>query len=111
MPCACTAWQCTSHFTIALIIGPLQLGIDVVQNHHAGEKGTHWDKTNKKLTSFKNGNCFCLVNCLLPVRLLLFSMAVVNHVNGYTRRVYCTARYGIEQSCSAHRQDTDYYAF
>ena len=26
---------------------------------------------------------FFLVNCLLPVRLLLFSMAVVYHVNGY----------------------------
>ena len=56
MPCACTAWQCTPHFTTALIIGPVKLGIDVVQNHHAGEKVTHWDKTNKKLTSFKNGD-------------------------------------------------------
>ena len=51
---------------------------------------------------------FFLVNCLLPVPVLLFSMAVVYHVNGYMRRVYCTARYDTEQSCSAHRQDTAY---
>ena len=28
-------------------IGPLQLTIHVVQNRHAGEQKSHWDKTNK----------------------------------------------------------------
>ena len=27
-------------------MGPLQLAINVVQNHHAGEQKSHWDKTN-----------------------------------------------------------------
>ena len=30
-------------------IGPLQLAIHVVQNRHAGEQKSHWDKTNKKI--------------------------------------------------------------
>ena len=30
-------------------IGPLQLGIHMVQNHGAGEQKSHWDKTNKTL--------------------------------------------------------------
>ena len=29
------------------IISPLRLAIHVVQNHHAGEQKSHWDKTNK----------------------------------------------------------------
>ena len=28
------------------LIGPLQLAIHVVQNRHAGEQKSHWDKTN-----------------------------------------------------------------
>ena len=28
-------------------IGPLQLAIHMVQNRHAGEQKSHWDKTNK----------------------------------------------------------------
>ena len=32
------------------IIGPLQLAIHVVQNRHAGEQKSHWDKTNKRHT-------------------------------------------------------------
>ena len=27
--------------------GPLQLAIYVVQNRHAGEQKSHWDKTNR----------------------------------------------------------------
>ena len=60
-----------------LTIGPLQLA--VVQNRHAGEQKSHWDKTNK-------GN-YHLKLCLpfvyhVPVRLLLSSMAVLYHMNG-----------------------------
>ena len=29
------------------IISPLRLAIHLVQNHHAGEQKSHWDKTNK----------------------------------------------------------------
>ena len=36
-----------------LMKGPLQLVIHVVQNQRFGEQPTHWDKTNKELTSFK----------------------------------------------------------
>ena len=65
-------------------------------------------RQTKSLHHLKMVINFFLVNCLLPVRLLLFSMAVVYHVNGYMRRVYCTARYDTEQSCSVHRQDIAY---
>ena len=34
-----------------LVNGPLQLVSHVVQKHLAGEQETHWDKTNKELTS------------------------------------------------------------
>ena len=42
--------------------GHLQLVIQVVQNHHAGEQGTQWDKTTKRLTPFKMVISF--VSCL-----------------------------------------------
>ena len=29
-------------------MGPLQLAIQGVQNRHAGEQKSHWDKTNKR---------------------------------------------------------------
>ena len=32
------------------LIGPLQLAIHVVQNRHAGEEKSHWDKTKKRHT-------------------------------------------------------------
>ena len=60
-------------------IGPLQLAIHVVQNRRAGEQKSHWDKTNKENYHFKL--CMSFV-CLVPVRLLLSSTAVLNHVNG-----------------------------
>ena len=54
-------------------IGLLQLAIYVVQNRRAGEQKSHWDKTKKLCMSFV---------CLVPVRLLLSSVAVLYHVNG-----------------------------
>ena len=45
---------------MALVIGPLQLAIHVVQNRHAGEQMSHWDKTNKRHTGIiLNGNFLC----------------------------------------------------
>ena len=37
-------------------IGPLQLAIHVLQNRHAGEQTSHWDKTYM----IWNGNFLCL---------------------------------------------------
>ena len=60
-------------------IGPLQLAIHVVQNRRAGEQKSHWDKKNKE--SYHLKLCMFFV-CLVPVRLLLSSTAVLYHVNG-----------------------------
>ena len=60
-------------------IGPLQLAIHEVQNRRAGEKTSHWEKANKENYHFKL--CMSFV-CLVPVRLLLSSVAVLSHVNG-----------------------------
>ena len=68
-----------------LIIGPLQLAIHVVQNRRAGEQKSHWDKTNKENYHLKL--CMSFV-CLVPVRLLLSSVAVLYHVNGQLQRAY-----------------------
>ena len=67
------------------IIDPLQLAIHVVQNRRAGEQKSHWDKTNKENYHLKL--CMSFV-CLVPVRLLLSSMAVLYHVNGQLQRAY-----------------------
>ena len=41
--------------------GPFASGvIHMVQNCHGDEEGTHWDKAEKGLTSFKHGDFFCL---------------------------------------------------
>ena len=53
--------------------------IHVVQNRHAGEQNSHWDKTNKGNYHLKL--CLSFV-CLVPVRLLLSSSAVLYQVNG-----------------------------
>ena len=46
--------------------GPLQLAIYVVQNCHAGEQKSHWDKTNRANYFLKLIMCsFCLFN-LVP---------------------------------------------
>ena len=66
-------------------IGPLQLAIHVVQNRRAGEKKSHWDKTNKENYHLKS--CMSFV-CLVAVRLLLCSTAVLYHVNGWLQRAY-----------------------
>ena len=60
-------------------VGPLQLVIHMVQNRRAGEQKSHWDKTNKENYHLKL--CMSFV-CLVPVRLLLSSVAVLYHVNG-----------------------------
>ena len=44
-------------------IGPLQLAIHVVQNHHVGEQRSHWDKTNKGNYHFKLCMFFVLSQC------------------------------------------------
>ena len=49
-----------------------KLHIHVVQTHHTGEQVTHWDKTNKELLSPK---MVISIVCLVPVRLLLPSLA------------------------------------
>lgn len=59
-------------------IGPLQLVIHIIQNRHARERETHWDKTNKELASFKM--VISLVFLVL-VSLILSNMAVFYHVN------------------------------
>ena len=59
-------------------IGSLQLVIHIIQNRHARERETHWDKTNKELASFKM--VISLVFLVL-VSLILSSMAVFYHVN------------------------------
>ena len=61
------------------VIGLLQPAIHVVQNLRAGEQKSHWDKTNKENYHFKLCRSFV---CLVPVRLLLSSVAVLYHVNG-----------------------------
>ena len=60
-------------------IGPLQLATHVVQNRRAGEQKSHWDKTNKENYHLKL--CMSFV-CLVLVRILLSSVAVLYHVNG-----------------------------
>ena len=54
-------------------IGPLQLVIHMIQNRHARERETCWDKKNKELASFEM--VFSLVFLVL-VSLMLPSMAV-----------------------------------
>ena len=65
----------------------------VVQNHHAGEKGTHWDRANKDLTPFEIAFSLCLSSPQCTPRQLLsltrqdprepmlFSMVVLYHMN------------------------------
>ena len=66
-------------------LGPLQVAIHVVQNRRTGEQKSHGDKTNKGNYHLKL--CMPFV-CLVPVRLLLTSTAVLYHVNGYLQRAY-----------------------
>ena len=67
-------------------IGPLQLVIHVVQNRRAGEQKSPWDETNKENYHLKLCTSFV---CLVPVRLLLSSLAVqLYHVNGYVAEIW-----------------------
>ena len=72
-------------FPESLPIGPLQLAILVVENRHAGNQKSHWDKTNKGNYHLKL--CMAFVG-LAPVRLLHTSMAVLYHVNVKPQRAY-----------------------
>ena len=64
---------------ICMGIGPLQLANHVVQNRLTEGQTSHWHKTNKGNYHLKL--CMPFV-CLVPVRLLLSSTAVLYHVNG-----------------------------
>ena len=64
---------------ISLAIGPLQLAIHVIQNRHAGEQKSHWDKTNKG--NYHSKLCVPFVG-LVPEQLFLSSVAVFYHMNG-----------------------------
>ena len=79
------------------------------KNNHAGEKGTHWDRTNKDLTPFEivcSFVCLCSPQCT-PWRLLRTQespntlqlyMVVLYHMNDLTtgKGLWC-------QVCSAYR--------
>jgi len=54
-----------------VVMGPLQLVAYVVQNHHAGEQGTHWEKINTRINHSKWWKLFVF---LVPVHFLLSSM-------------------------------------
>ena len=68
-----------------LSIGPLQLAILVVQNHHAGMQKSHRDKTN--IGNYHLKLCLPFVG-LAPVRLLHPSIAVLYHMNGKLQKAY-----------------------
>ena len=63
----------------------MQLVIHVVQNRLTEEQKSYWEKTNKEIYLLKL--CVSFV-CLVPVRLLLSSVAALYHVNGYLQRAY-----------------------
>ena len=63
----------------------------VVQKQLAGEQETHWDKTNRELTSSKMVIFFV---CIVPVRFLLTSKVFLYHVTDHLQR----ARYPVEGS-------------
>ena len=50
-----------------------RLAIHVVQNRYSGEQETHWEKTNKRLTSLK---VVILFVCVQPLWFLLTSITV-----------------------------------
>ena len=78
---------CTKFLTMYLkrAIGPLQLTVTRCKNRHAGTQETHWDKTNKELTSFKMVIFFV---CFVPVRLLRPSMAAFVPCDCKLQRAY-----------------------
>ena len=66
-------------------IGPLQLTVTWCKTRHVRTQETHWDKTNKELTSFKIVIFFV---CFVPVRLLRPSMAVFVPCDCKLQRAY-----------------------
>ena len=74
--------------------------IHVVQNRHAEEQKSHWDKTNRGNYHLKL--CMPFI-CLVPVRLLLSSMAVLYDVNGQLQGPISQEK----QSRRLGRRDTD----
>ena len=70
----------------------MQLAIHVVQNRRAGEQKSLWDKTNKENYHLKLCMSFA---CFVPVRLLLSSVAVLYHVNGWLQRTYFDTFLGV----------------
>ena len=83
---------------VCSITGPLQLVIHGVQNCRAGEQMSHWDKTNKENYHFIL--CMSFV-CLVPVRLLLSSMAVF-----YLRMASCKGPISWLFSMTIHKPST-----
>ena len=67
-------------------MGPLQLTVTWYKNRHVGTQETHWDTTNKELTSFKMVIFFV---CFVPVRLLRPNMAVFVPCDCKLQRAYC----------------------
>ena len=55
------------------------------QNRYAWEQETHWVKKNKEIDHFKWCKAFV---CLVLVRPLLYSMAILYHLNEYLQRDY-----------------------
>ena len=51
--------KCHYHLSCLTMIGPLQLAIHVVQNHHTGEQKSRWVDKQRKLP-FKIMYVFCL---------------------------------------------------
>ena len=79
------------------------------QNHHAGEKGTHWDRTNKDLTPFEIAFSFvCLCSPQCTPRQLLRTQESPNALQLYIVVLYhmndLTTGKGLwRQVCSAYR--------
>ena len=70
---------------VMFIIGSLQLTVTWCKNRHVETQETHWDETNKELTSIKMVISFV---CLVPVRLLRLNMAVFVPCNCKLQRAY-----------------------
>ena len=68
-----------------LWIGPLQLAIHVIQNHHSGEWKLQKGQDKQKIYIIWNGIFFVY---LVPVPLLLSSTTDLYHVNDWLQRAY-----------------------
>ena len=84
-------------------IGLLQLAIHVVQNRHAGEQKSHWDKTNKRHTEFEMVLFFV---CLVPVRLLPSSTSCKGPIIGH--EWFCDKKRKIHLLEAEHKENKNY---